>query len=187
MTRQNEDKNDVKLGRFISMVLRHHPESIGISLDEHGYAKVEELLSGMNHVGKKIDREILERIVENNDKNRYSFSLDKKKIRANQGHSIRIDLELKEQIPPQFLYHGTATRFTGSIFKEGLTKQSRQHVHLSSDIETATKVGSRHGIPVVLKILALEMHQKGYSFYLSENQVWLTEFVPKEYIVKLLV
>lgn len=175
-------KGDEKLGRFISMVLRHKPESIGIVLDEHGYADVKELLKAMNEKGKSIDMAILERIVAKNDKKRYSFNQDHTKIRANQGHSIAVDLQLQQKIPPKILYHGTATRFLESIQKRGLLKMSRQYVHLSKDIQTAVKVGQRHGKVVVLNVDAEKMVKDGYCFYLSDNGVWLCEKVPYQYL-----
>lgn len=175
-------KEDVKLGKFISLILRHNPSVIGITLDKNGWADVDKLINGINMTGRKINFETLKRIVQTNDKKRYSFNSDMTKIRANQGHSINVDVELKECQPPEFLYHGTATRFTKSIFKEGLKKQTRQYVHLSIDIETAKKVGIRHGFPKVIKILSGEMYKNGYKFYLSENNVWLTDNVPVKYI-----
>lgn len=177
-----QSKEDVKLGRFLSLVLRHNPSVIGISLDENGWALVEELLEGMQKTGKKLTREQLERIVKENNKKRYSFNEDHTKIRANQGHSITVDVELKKMKPPSALYHGTASRFLLSIQQQGITRQNRQYVHLSSDVETAFRVGSRHGFPVVLEIQAQKMQAEGYSFYLSENQVWLTEIVPFRYV-----
>lgn len=179
-----DTKNDVKLSKFLSLILRHQPEIINIQLDKNGWADVEELITAINNSDRKIDIETLNRIVTENDKKRFIFSEDKKKIRANQGHSIDVDIELKELEPPEYLYHGTATRFTKSIFKEGLKKQTRQYVHLSTDIETAIKVGERHGFPKVLKILSKAMYNDGYKFYLSENNVWLTDNVPKNYIME---
>jgi len=180
-----QSKNDVELGRFISLVLRHTPSAAGIQLDENGWAEVNELLAGANRARKWIDMETLERIVRENNKQRYSFNEDHTKIRANQGHSIQVDVELKAQIPPDTLYHGTATRFLDSIRQQGLTKQNRQHVHLSADATTATNVGSRHGKPVVLSVNAAAMVADGYTFYLSENGVWLCDAVPWEYICML--
>lgn len=174
-------KHDERLGRFMSMVLRHKPESIGITLDEYGYADVKELLEAMNIHGKCIDMTILERIVAENDKKRYSFNEDHTKIRASQGHSISVDLQLKQKTPPKILYHGTAKRFLESIQKEGLLKMSRQYVHLSKDVQTAVKVGQRHGEVVVLHIDAEKMVKDGYCFYLSDNGVWLCEKVPCQY------
>ena len=173
--------NADKLGKFISLVLRHNPDAANVTLDEHGWADVDELLAGIQGTGRKIDRNILEEIVANDNKQRYSFNPDKTRIRANQGHSIAVDVELKEQEPPEFLYHGTATRFLGSIEREGLKPMSRLYVHLSKDTETALKVGARHGVPVVLKVHSGDMSRDGYPFYLSENGVWLTEKVDAKY------
>jgi len=171
-----------KLSKFISLVLRHKPEAAKITLDEHGWANVEELLAGVHDTGRKIDRNMLEEIVKTDHKQRYSFNQDKTLIRANQGHSIPVDVELEEQEPPEFLYHGTAGRFLNSILAEGLKPMGRLYVHLSKDIETAVKVGKRHGNPVVLKIKAGEMWRDGMKFYLSRNSVWLTGYVDKKYM-----
>ena len=170
-----------KLSVFISLVLRHKPEAAHIKLDEHGWANVEELLNGINDTGRKIDMEILEEIVATDNKHRYSFNQDKTLIRANQGHSVPVDVELKEQEPPEFLFHGTATKFLNSIINEGLQPMSRLYVHLSKDTETALKVGKRHGDPMILKIYSGDMYRDGYKFYLSENGVWLTEKVDVKY------
>ena len=177
--------DDVKLGKFISLVLRHEPEAAGITLDEHGWADVDKLINGTKLSGRYIDMEILERIVRENSKKRYSFSEDKKRIRANQGHSIDVDVELKNAIPPEILYHGTASRFMKSIGQQGLLKGNRQYVHLSKDIETAVSVGKRHGLPVVLAVDTRRMTADGYQFYLSENGVWLCESVPWKYITQI--
>lgn len=170
-----------KLSKFISLVLRHRPDAANITLDEHGWANVEELLDGMNETGRKIDMEILEKIVVTDNKQRYCFNQDKTLIRANQGHSIPVDVELKEQEPPEFLFHGTATRFLDDILNDGLKPMSRLYVHLSKDKETALKVGKRHGTPVILKIYSGAMHKDGYRFYLSENGVWLIEKADVKY------
>lgn len=170
-----------KLSVFISLVLRHKPDAAYITLDEHGWANVEELLNGINNTGRKIDMEILEKIVATDNKQRYSFNQDKSLIRANQGHSIPVDVELEEQEPPEFLYHGTAARFLDSIMNEGLKPMSRLYVHLSKDTETALKVGKRHGDPVILRIHSRDMYNDGYIFYLSENGVWLTKNVDVRY------
>lgn len=175
-------ERNIELGKFLSLILRHSPETIGIKLDENGWADVSELLHGINCLGRKINMNILEEIVANNNKKRYSFNFDKTKIRANQGHSIPVDVELKAVNPPSILYHGTADRFYEDIRKNGLQRQSRNHVHLSSDEETAIIVGRRHGRPAVLSIDAEAMHDAGYIFYLSENGVWLTDHVPANYI-----
>lgn len=175
------EKSD-KLSVFISLVLRHKPEAAGICLDEHGWADVDELLKGINDTGRTIDMDILEEIVRTDNKQRYSFNEDKTLIRANQGHSIPVDVELEEKKPPQYLFHGTAERFLDAIMAEGLKPMSRLYVHLSKDKETAVKVGKRHGKPVVLKIRAEEMYNDGSKFYLSANGVWLTKAVDRKYI-----
>lgn len=173
-----------KLSVFISLVLRHKPDAAGITLDEHGWAKVDELLAGINRTGRKIDWAMLEEIVRTDKKQRYCFDETKTRIRANQGHSISVDVELKEQKPPEFLYHGTAVRFLKEIETEGLKPMSRLYVHLSGEIETAVKVGERHGKPVVLKIHSGKMHKDGCKFYRSENGVWLTKKVDCKYFEK---
>lgn len=174
--------SDIRLGKFISLILRHNPEIIGIKLDEHGYADVDELIDGVNKSGKEIDFETLERIVRENEKNRYSFNEDKSKIRANQGHSIKVDLGLKEVIPPEILYHGTAERFLESIKEKGILKMCRQYVHLSKDKETAINVGKRHGKPIVACIDTQAMVKDGYKFYISQNKVYLCDDIKWKYI-----
>ncbi len=173
------------LSKYISRVLRHRPEDANIQLDEHGWANVEELLVGMNANGRKIDRETLKEIVRTDKKQRYSFNEDKTLIRANQGHSIPVDVELAEQEPPEYLYHGTADRFLESIRKQGLLPMSRLYVHLSGDVETARIVGKRHGRPVVLKIHSGDMYRDGVTFYRSQNGVWLTKKVDAGYFEQL--
>lgn len=169
-----------QISKFLSLILRHQPEKIGLQLDENGWALISGILEKSN---LKFTFEELEEIVLTNDKKRFSFNADKTKIRANQGHSLKtIDLDLKAQIPPEFLFHGTIERFIPSIKKEGLQKMRRQHVHLSKDKETAVKVGARRGAPVILVINALKMQTKGYQFYKSENGVWLTDEVPANFI-----
>ena len=172
-----------KTSRFLSLILRHHPEKIGITLDTHGWASVEELLNGMSKT-HPIDMDILEKIVRTDNKQRYSFNEDKTLIRANQGHSINVDVELLKKEPPTFLYHGTGEKYVSSIDKNGLISKSRLFVHLSADEGTAITVGSRHGDPVVYKVLANEMYLNGYEFYLSVNGVWLTKKVPIQYLIK---
>lgn len=173
--------NLTSLSRFISLVLRHKPEAIGITLDEHGWADVNELIAGINRT-QPLDMETLEEIVRTDEKQRYSFSGDKTLIRANQGHSIPVDVELPQAEPPEILYHGTAERFTAAIEAEGLRPMSRLYVHLSKDAETARKVGSRHGKPVIYEVLAGEMSRRGFEFRLSVNGVWLTKEVPPEFL-----
>ncbi|MCI8848044.1 MAG: RNA 2'-phosphotransferase [Oscillibacter sp.] len=170
-------RNQKKTSKFLSLILRHRPEAIGITLDRHGWADVEQVLKGV-----KISMAELEEIVASDEKQRYRFSEDKTRIRANQGHSIPVDLELEEREPPEFLYHGTIGAFLDSIRKQGLQRQSRQYVHLSKDVETAAKVGGRRGKPVVLQVAAGRMYADGRPFYLSENGVWLTGEVPPAYI-----
>ena len=174
----------IKTSRFISLILRHKPEAIGISLDEHGWANVGDLLDGISKT-QYIDMAILEKIVTTDNKQRYSFNEDKTLIRANQGHSIPVDVELPEKKPPIILYHGTGEKYVRSIYEQGLISKSRLYVHLSGDEGTAKMVGSRHGKPVVYEIYASEMYNDGYVFYQSVNGVWLTKSVPAKYMKKL--
>ncbi len=176
--------NDVKIGKQLSYILRHHPESAGITLDSDGYADTAEIISALSKNFDGFNFRSLERIVVENDKQRYSFNKDKTKIRANQGHSLKnVNINFKTCEPPAVLYHGTGLRFMDSIRKEGIKKMSRQYVHLSPDEDTAVKVGKRHGKPFVIKIDAAAMFHVGYIFYLSENGVWLTDYVPVKYFM----
>lgn len=179
-----QSKQDVKLGKFLSLVLRHNPAAAYIQLDSHGWVDTKELLAGCARTGMPIDQRTLERIVQKNSKQRYSFNDDHTKIRANQGHSVSVDLDLREMVPSARLYHGTAACFLSSIRAQGIIRQSRQHVHLSADWETAWKVGSRHGKPVILTVNALAMTRDGYRFYRSENGVWLCGHVPWRYVLE---
>lgn len=172
--------------RFISLILRHKPETIGITLDEHGWANVKDLIEGIKKT-RPFDMDMLEEIVRTDNKQRYSFNEDKTLIRANQGHSISVDVELKKAVPPDILYHGTGEKYVSSIDKEGLLPKSRLYVHLSNDEETAVNVGKRHGKPVVYKVDARKMQEDGFEFFLSVNGVWLTNEVPVKYIFKLAV
>lgn len=174
---------DTDTSKFISLILRHKPETIGIALDEHGWANVEELIEGVSKT-HKLDMETLERIVAEDEKQRYSFNEDKTLIRANQGHSIPVDVELEEVVPPETLYHGTGEKYVASIDAQGLIPKSRLYVHLSGDKETATKVGARHGKPVIYTVKSGEMYGNGFKFYRSVNGVWLTKEVPAEYLEK---
>ena len=177
------EKDKKQISKFLSLVLRHQPDYIGLHLNENGWADVNELIEKSKLKNLNFSFEELEEIVVTNDKQRFAFNEDKSKIRANQGHSVKtVDLQLQAVQPPTLLYHGTVAKFMQSIRANGLQKRSRQHVHLSEDKDTATKVGSRRGIPVILKIRAIDMHQKGYEFYRSENNVWLTDNVPVEFI-----
>lgn len=172
--------------KFISLILRHKPGTIGISLDEHGWADVQELISGINAAGgHHLDMDQLEEIVRTDEKQRYSFNEDRTLIRANQGHSIPVDVELEEKIPPDILWHGTGEKYVSSIDRQGLIPKSRLYVHLSADTETARKVGSRHGKPVIYTIDCRKMTEDGYRFFLSANGVWLTKSVPPEYLQKI--
>lgn len=173
-----------RISKYISLILRHKPEVIGIKLDTHGWADVNALLAGISRK-YPINRDILEEIVQSDEKQRYSFSEDGTKIRANQGHSIQVDVELPVTEPPETLYHGTSQRFAASIENQGLLPQSRLYVHLSPDQETAEKVGRRHGKPVIYLVDARQMHRDGYLFYLSANGVWLTKVVPAPYLKRL--
>jgi len=173
------NKNSIKkISKFLSLILRHKPETIGLKLDTHGWAEIDELMAKSKNI--QLTRALIDEVVAQNDKQR--FIIEGNKIRANQGHSIDVDLELKAVTPPDMLYHGTATRFLKSIIQTGLSKQKRQHVHLSKDIETAIMVGKRHGKVVILEVDTKRMLEEGYEFYLSENGVWLTDVVPVRYL-----
>ena len=172
-----ENKDLVRKGKHLAFLLRHDTE---YQFDEHGWREVSDLIKNQGYTMRE-----LEEIVETNNKKRYEFSDDKKKIRARQGHSIPVDVELKETTPPDVLYHGTATRFLSSILKQGIVKGTRLYVHLSDNVETAEKVGSRHGKPVVLFLDTKRMVADGIKFYLSNNNVWLTEYVDSKYIFKI--
>jgi putative RNA 2'-phosphotransferase len=165
----------VKVSRQLSYVLRHRPDSVGLTLDEAGWVPVEELLRKMN-----ITRSQLEEVVSNNDKQRFLIEGDR--IRANQGHSVEVDLRLEPVAPPELLYHGTVARSLDSIREHGLLKGNRHHVHLSADPETANKVGARRGKPVILKVDSKAMAAAGHLFYRSANGVWLTDAVPPSFL-----
>lgn len=173
--------NLVRISRFLSLVLRHKPWTIGLDLDSHGWASVDELIEKAAP-RRALTRELIEKVVHGNDKQRFALSADGTRIRANQGHSIEIDIGLEMQVPPDVLYHGTATRFLAAIKAEGLKRGKRHHVHLSPDADTARAVGARYGKPVVLRIDAKGMHEQGMAFFVSANGVWLTERVPASYI-----
>jgi putative RNA 2'-phosphotransferase len=170
------------ISKFMSLVLRHKPETIGLQLDENGWVSVAELIEKLNAKGAAVNIDIINTVVDTNDKKRFAFNEDKTMIRISQGHSIEVELNLKAVAPPDVLYHGTASRFVESILKEGLIKQQRQQVHLSQLQETAKAVGARHGKPVILNINAKAMTEAGFVFYLSDNGVWLVDSVPVEYI-----
>ena len=172
------------ISKYLALILRHKPETIGISLDEHGWANVDELIAGITK-DHTFDMGMLEEIVKTDNKQRYSFNEDKTLIRANQGHSIPVDVELEKVAPPEVLYHGSALKYEASIDTEGLIPKSRLYVHLSKDYDTAVNVGKRHGKPVIYRVKAGEMEKDGYDFYLSVNKVWLTKSVPVKYLEKI--
>lgn len=180
----NHDKL-TSISKFISLVLRHQPEHIGLTLDSAGWADVSELLAKAAAAGRPIRPEVLREVVETNDKQRFAFSEDGRRIRANQGHSIDVELGLPPLEPPPQLYHGTATRFLDAILRDGLHKRARHHVHLSAELATATAVGQRHGRVVVLVVDAAGMRRQGHDFYRSANGVWLTDHVPPRYLSRL--
>jgi putative RNA 2'-phosphotransferase len=172
----------VAISKFLSLVLRHKPQEIGITLDAEGWVPVEDLMAAAARHGRPITREQLDEVVATNDKKRFAFSPDGQLIRANQGHSVEVDLGLVAVEPPELLYHGTVARFLESIREKGLVRGNRHHVHLSADRETATRVGQRRGRPVVLVVGAGRMQRDGYEFFRSDNGVWLTESVPSIYL-----
>jgi putative RNA 2'-phosphotransferase len=181
--KDKSNNTHVRISKFLSLILRHSPETIHLNMDKNGWANIDELIANDNKYKKMyLSTELIKTIVETNDKQRFILSDDGKKIRANQGHSIQIDLELECKIPPDILYHGTTDRFLDSILKDGLKPMSRQYVHLSQSEETALTVGKRHGKPVVLCIMAKIMYDEGIKFYLSKNNVWLVDNVPVKYI-----
>jgi putative RNA 2'-phosphotransferase len=175
-------KNDKDISRFLSLVLRHEPEKIGITLDPHGWVSIETLLAALPF---PLDRARLDGLIRDNDKQRFAISSDGTKIRANQGHSVSVDLGLATSDPPEFLYHGTVEKFLPSILAQGLVKGDRHHVHLSANIETAQKVGDRRGSAIILVVAAQQMVADGHRFFVSENGVWLTDHVPASYLTRL--
>lgn len=171
--------------KFLSYVLRHEPQAIGLQLDSEGWADIDALIAGAAKDGRALNIALIQAVVSSSDKKRFSISDDGLRIRAVQGHSAAsVNLQYVEKEPPEFLYHGTATRFLESIWQRGLIAGSRHHVHLSQDIPTAIAVGQRYGQPVVLKIEALRMCQHGFKFFQAENDVWLTNHVPMSFIHK---
>lgn len=174
--------NYAKTSRFLSLVLRHRPDVIGLRLDDQGWAGIDELIRLANQHGRPLSRSFVARVVSGNDKQRFAISSDGERIRARQGHSIEVDLGLPPAIPPEKLFHGTASDFVSAIRGEGLKRMQRRHVQLSVNVATAYAVGRRHGRPIVLEIDSGAMARKGIVFYLSENHVWLTDNVPPEFI-----
>ena len=170
--------------KYLSLILRHRPEAAGIELDEHGWADVEELIAGLRK-SRPFDRETLEKIVATDEKQRYSFNESHTLIRANQGHSIPVDVELPVTEPPEILYHGTCEKYAASIDAQGLLPGRRLYVHLSGDEDAARKVGIRHGRPIIYRVLSGQMSRDGFVFYRSVNGVWLTKTVPAMYLRRL--
>jgi putative RNA 2'-phosphotransferase len=178
----NVDNKMVRISKFLSLVLRHKPEHIGLTLDLEGWADVEELIRKSLESGVVLDRPTLRQVVEGAEKKRFSFSEDGKRVKANYGHSIPVSLGEESAEPPEFLYHGTAKRFLPSIKSSGLGPGDRQYVHLVEDEKTAIEVGHRHGEPIALVVRAHEMYEKGHQFFKTASAIWLTKEVPVEYI-----
>jgi putative RNA 2'-phosphotransferase len=176
------NKSLVATSKFLSLVLRHKPEAIGIALDAEGWIDVDVLLAAAARHGRSISRVQLADVVATNDKQRFSLSTDGRSIRANQGHSVDVDLALAPLEPPEFLYHGTVERFVSSIREKGLIRGQRHHVHLSGDRETAGRVGQRRGKAVILVVESGRMHRLGHKFFCSANGVWLTDTVPPAFL-----
>jgi RNA:NAD 2''-phosphotransferase len=174
--------NPTKLSKFLSLVLRHDPASIGITLDPQGWVDCSDLIAASIAHGMPIDQQTLVTIVRDSDKKRFALSEDGRRIRANQGHSVAVDLELAARTPPDELFHGTVAKYLDPIFRDGLKKGERHHVHLSPDRGTAIRVGERRGNPTILRIKAAEMAAAGFEFYRSANGVWLTDHVPPQFI-----
>lgn len=171
-----------RISRFLSLVLRHQPETLGITLTEEGWTNVDDLIAAVNRHGRELDFETLEQVVQTSDKKRFEFSDDGEMIRASQGHSVEVNLGYQPTPPPEVLYHGTVDRFLPGIRENGIQKRQRHHVHLSASLEVANTVGKRRGQPVILSIRAREMNTAGHDFYISTNGVWLTDSVPAKYI-----
>jgi putative RNA 2'-phosphotransferase len=177
------NNNLIHISKFLSLVLRHKPETVGMTFEKGGWLKVDDLIQGAKEAGVELDKELLRAVVEHSERKRFSFSEDGLKIRANYGHSIPIDLAIEAVEPPEFLFHGTAVRFIEAIRKEGIVPQGRQYVHLSPDEQTAGEVGRRHGVPIVFTIQSRLMHENGFKLYPTDSGIWLTETVPPEFII----
>ncbi|MFA5313598.1 MAG: RNA 2'-phosphotransferase [Methanomassiliicoccales archaeon] len=180
--------NDMRISKLLSLSLRHDPSAIGIVLDQNGWTDVPILLNKLNEkIKQPITKDVLDHIVETNNKKRFAYNEDQSKIRASQGHSLNVDLQLEPSVPPHILYHGTSSKVLDQILHQGICKMGRQYAHLSDNVDTAIKVGSRHGYPSVIKIDAKMMHDKGYRFFRSENGVWLVDNVPTMFIINVIV
>lgn len=180
-----EEKKKVKISKFLSLILRHQPETVGLKLDANGWVKTEDLIKACAEHGRAFTLKELQEIVETNEKKRFAFDKTGDKIRANQGHSLKVKIEFEKRTPPEILYHGTAEKNIDKIFAEGLSKMNRHHVHLTEEIETARSVGIRYGKPVILKVDTKAMIAKGFEFFVSANDVWLVENIPAEFLEKL--
>jgi putative RNA 2'-phosphotransferase len=177
-----DDARLVRISKFLSKHLRHEPDRLGLTLEPGGWVPVDELLASCGRRGVPITRAELDEVVARNDKRRFSFDPTGTRIRANQGHSVAVDLQLEPAEPPEVLYHGTGHRVAEAIAQQGVRKMGRHHVHLSGDEATARRVGARHGRPVVFTVDAAAMRRGGYTFYRSANGVWLVDHVPTEYL-----
>lgn len=180
-----DEKRTVRVSKFLSLVLRHQPETVGLVLDEGGWVEVDELIAACAAKGRRFSRAELDQVVATNDKKRFAFSADGRRIRASQGHSVTVELGLPPVPPPDVLYHGTAAATVPVILREGLRPMARQDVHLSAEVETAVRVGSRHGRPVVLEVDAAGLAATGHEFRVSANGVWLTGAIPPERLRRL--
>jgi putative RNA 2'-phosphotransferase len=180
-----DDKRLVRISKYLSKYLRHEPHRLGLTLAPGGWVPVEQLLAAAASAGMVISRQELSEVVARNNKQRFSFDATGELIRANQGHSVDVDLQLEPVVPPEVLYHGTAEHILAAIRRDGLLKMSRHHVHLSADLGTARRVGARHGRPIIFEVAARAMHEKGYTFYRSDNGVWLTDHVPPAFLRQL--
>ncbi len=179
------DKRLITVSKYLSKYLRHAPQELGLTLQPGGWVLVDDPLNTATNHGFTISHDDLVECVETNDKQRCAFDVSGEMIRATQGHSVEVDLQLEERELPETLYHGTVERFLSSILKDGLVRGKRHHVHLSRDMETATTVGARRGKPVILMVYAGRMNRDGHNFYLSANGVWLTDAVPPVYLTRM--
>lgn len=177
-----DEKHRTKISKFLSLILRHQPEEVGLTLGENGWVAVDDLIRACAAHGRTFSRAELEEVVETNDKKRFAFDESGTRIRANQGHSVEVEIEFEERTPPAVLYHGTAQRNVEQILEKGLLKMNRHHVHLSADVETARKVGMRYGKPVIFEINTSEMLKSNVKFYVSANNVWLAENVAPQFL-----
>lgn len=177
-----DEKRRTKISKFLSLILRHAPQTVGLRLEENGWVNVEELITACARNGRALTFEELEEVVETNDKKRFSFDITGTKIRANQGHSVEVKIEFEKRTPPAILYHGTSEKNVRLILEKGLQKMKRHHVHLSPDTETARKVGTRHGKPAIFEIDTKAMIENNFEFFVSANGVWLIENVPPQFL-----